>query len=271
MICKRYMKKMILVLSVFLFSFILQSAEGQTFDEDVFPITKSIHMKEIVFDGKWSFTQEWKQSSAKLIQEGDSRIHLRAAHFEDFLYVLVDFETDHTLDKNSDKATICFDTKNEKNIIPDENDYCFSVVLGRNLGTISQGGSEFVMKSNYKKIENVDGFIAIAKASDENDRYSKYPHSTFEFRIPINLIGRSDNYGFLMSVYESSSGKFYTWPENLREHVLFVPSPSIWGNLVSPDKSLPEFELPLLAILPAFVAIVLISRFKINKIQRVYR
>jgi len=236
---------------------------GQMFDEDVFPITKSPSMKDVEIDGNWSNPIEWKKSSHKLIQEENSRINLRAAHYEDFLYFLIDYETDYTLNTNSDKATICVDTKNDKQEIPNENHYCFTVVLGHNQGSIFQGGSDSVIKNNYKKIENIEEFIAVAKISGENNRYSKVLHPTFEFKIPVELIGRSDNYGFLVSVYEADSGKFYTWPENLREHIFSMPPPNTWGNLVSPDKTLPEFHLGIVLLL-SIIPVIIISYFRKN-------
>lgn len=257
------MKKYIpILLSVIIIS-IIPFSYAQMFDEDIFPITKSAAMEEIIIDGKWSNLLEWKKSSHKLIQEEDSRINLRGAHYEDFLYFMIDNEKDYTLDTNSDKATICIDTKNDKQEIPNENHFCFSVVLGHNQGSIFQGGSDFVMKNYYKKIKNVDGFLAVSKASGENNRYSKVPHPVFEFKIPIELIGRSDNYGFFVSVYESSSGKFYTWPENLREGTFSMPPPYMWGNLISPDKTLPEFHLGIVLLL-GIIPIIAISYFRKN-------
>ncbi len=105
--------------------------------------------------------------------------------------------------------------------------------------------------------------------SDKEDRYSKIPHTSYEFKIPTELVGRSSNYGFYAGVYDADSGLIYSWPESIRLDTFEIPSPSKWGDLVSPDKSLPEFGLPLMVIFSAFVTIIIISKLKMNKIMNI--
>ena len=176
---------------------------------------------------------------------------------------MINFDTDMYLDKNSDKATVCFDPDNQRSFKPTENNYCFTVTLGQNQGSTFRGGTDFENNGYMKKIENFDGFIAIANPSDENDRYNKNPHSTYEFRIPIDEIGRTDNYAFFLSVFEAKSHKFYTWPKDLRENVFEVPSPEKWAMIISPDKSLPEF--PWNTVILASFLIIIISLPMTNK------
>ena len=45
------------------------------------------------------------------------------------------------INKGSDSAIVCFDTKNDKTTIPQTDDYCFSTSLGRNSYFTYQGGS----------------------------------------------------------------------------------------------------------------------------------
>ncbi|MFB5638532.1 MAG: hypothetical protein ACE5RF_09010, partial [Nitrosarchaeum sp.] len=124
-------------------------------ETDPILISKSVGMNDVIFDGKWTFTTEWKPSSwNQLNYDNEKTIHLRTAHQDEFLYVFVDFVSDITLDKNSDNAIICFDTKNDKTEIADSNDYCFSVSLDSKSSFTYQGGSPFAMKGNFKKIPN---------------------------------------------------------------------------------------------------------------------
>ncbi len=84
-------------------------------------------MENVIFDGKWTFAQEWKHSSYdEIITESDI-IPLRTAHQDDFIYIMINVVPDNTLDNNEDLALVCFDAKNEKNINPDENDFCFMI------------------------------------------------------------------------------------------------------------------------------------------------
>ncbi|WP_246275343.1 hypothetical protein [Nitrosopumilus oxyclinae] len=218
-------------------------------------ITQSSGLHNVVFDGKWTHETEWKQSSHNLLSyDDDMVIHLRTAHQENFIYVFVDPIGDLTLDKNLDKATICFDAKNNKSQNPDSDDYCFSVSLNQEHGILTQGTSN----GNYEMINGPE-FIATSNISDENDRYTKILHPSFEFRIPIELLNRSDNYGFYLSVYDASSDKFYSWPENVTRESSQIPSPSEWGDIVSPDKSLPEMHLPFLIFTILIFAIILVQ------------
>jgi len=232
-------------------------------------ITVSPSMENVIFDGKWTNLSEWKQSSYNLYTFGGDEmiIHLRTAHFGDYIYVFIDPVNDKTLDKNMDEATVCLDGKNNKNKLHDTDDFCFSVLLEHNTGSVFQGNDLNDSITSMQKVSNPDNFIAISTTSDENDRYSKIPHPSYEFKIPIELLERSDNYGFYISVYDASLEKFYSWPENAtRTNSLDFPSPTTWGDIISPDKSLPEMNLPIFVFSIMFFSIILIqSKIKLGK------
>ena len=155
---------------------------------------------------------------------------------------------------------ICFDTDNDKSVKPDANDYCFVAVLDGNSFTL-QGDPSLGINSNFKKINNPPGFIGISTVSDDNDRYTKIPHTSYEFRIPTDLVGRSDMYGFYVQVYDAQLNKIHSWPENTTvDSLLKIPSPDKWGYLVSPDKSLPEFQWPIFALVSSLAVITYMTR-----------
>ncbi len=206
-------------------------------------ITISSDMNKIIFDGKWTFYTEWKRSSLNTLSYNDSAlIQLRTAHQDNFIYVFVDAVSLTQFDKSHDMAVICFDKHNNKITIPNEDDYCFLATLDGKDPVTLQGDSQFVSTNNFKNISNPDGFIGIGGISDENDRYTPNSHSGYEFKIPTDVVGRSDTYGFYLGVYDSRSNKVYSWPQDIiSDSPLQIPSPSKWGEIVSPDKSLPEF------------------------------
>lgn len=226
-------------------------------------ITISDTMEKIIFDGKWTHQTEWKRSSLNTLSyDNGTMIQLRTAHQDNFIYVFVDVVSDIHLDKGIDRTVVCFDINNDKSLLPDSNDYCFVVTLDEREPFVLQGGS-LESDDHFRKIANPDGFIGISSASDENDRYNKIPHTSYEFRIPTDLVGRSDIYGFYLGVYDGYSAKTYSWPQDvISDSPLQVSSPSNWGELVSPDKSLPEFELPMLVILTAFSLTVYLTKFR---------
>jgi hypothetical protein len=224
------------------------------------PITVSGTMDKIIFDGKWTHEFEWKASSLDIYHyENDTEIILRSAHQGDFVYIFLDPTTDYSPDKLDDHAIICFDTKNNKSLVADADDYCFMTYLDSKNGSAYQGGYD--SETNFNKITSPDGFIGIGTISDANDRYTPVPHPSYEFRVPTNLIGRESVYGFYFLVYDGDAQKAYTYPQNLNPEN-FVSSPSQWGEIYSPDKSLPEFGIPLFSLVLSILAVVFFSRIK---------
>jgi hypothetical protein len=224
-------------------------------------ITISHKMNDVIFDGKWSFFSEWKGSS---LNELDNSLKIRSAHYEDFVYIFVDSIYDTSLDIGSDRAVICFDSQNNKSEIPDINDHCFIAILDRENGFTYRGNSPFGIKSNFEKISNHDDFIAIGSISDSNDRYSKIPHPSYEFKIPTEVIGRSSNYGFYVETFDAKTGNSLIWPPGIdKKSPMSIPSPKFWGEMISPDKSLPEFPLPIFIMTILIFSMIIMSR-KLN-------
>ncbi|NDB33446.1 MAG: hypothetical protein EB160_08490 [Nitrososphaeria archaeon] len=219
-------------------------------ETDPILITKSAGLDKIVFDGKWTTSLEWKPTSWNELKYNQTMIHLRTAHQGDFIYVMIDAVDDVTI-SNDDRTVVCFDGKNNKGILADYDDYCF--VASPNSDAVTYQGT--MNTEQFKIIPNPDGFIGIGAQSDRNDRYSPISHVGYEFRIPIELFGRSDNYGFFVSVYDSDVQKFYSWPDQLNQDFHKI-SPSNWGNIVSPDKTMPEFSLPTIILLVSLGGIV---------------
>jgi hypothetical protein len=229
-------------------------------------------MNDVKFDGKWTFFGEWKKSSLNTLQYPDGTVvQLRTAHQDNYIYVLVDVVSENQYQSHGDFSIICFDKDYTKTEIANSNDYCIGVSLDNNNAFVLQGGSELGVTGNFKKITNTDGVIGISSISDNNDHYTTIPHPSYEFRIPIDMIGRSDHYGFYLGIYDSHVKKIYTFPENLTSTFqLFIPSPSKWGEMISPDKSLPEFPLPYITFLTAFIVLVFIIKptiLRTNKIN----
>lgn len=229
--------------------------------EEPIPITYSGAMDRVVFDGKWTFEQEWKQSSLDtyLYEDGNRVIILRSAHQGDFVYIFIDAVTDESLDRNLDYATICFDSENNKNVMPDSDDHCFTSTFSSNTGITLQGAHD----EGFEKTENHSELITIGGISDQNDRYSGVPHVGYEFRIPTDVIGRNNVYGFYFLVYDDHTKTYYTYPAGLSSDGQ-ISSPDTWGEIYSPDKSLPEFYIPLLIIVLGFSFAMLLSRSKLS-------
>ena len=233
-------------------------------------ITKSNSMKEVNFDGKWTFYSEWKQTSWNPIKSDESTVfHLRTAHQGNFIYILIDVISDTSTNIGSDKAAVCIDSKNNKSEFFDNDDYCFLVQLEeRNfINTLLNKQNNFILQGDsqsksFKELEKikVKEFVGIGTISDKEDKYSSTPHASYEFKIPIELVGRSDNYGFYVNVFDAGSNVVYSWPEDIKLESFDIPSPLLWGNLISPDKSLLEnHEIePVDFVLLVIVSVILV-------------
>ncbi len=228
---------------IIIFSIIIMSS-GSAFASEPVLISISSHLHKVIFDGKWTFETEWKASSLDTIHYDDgSKIQLRTAHQDGYIYVFLDLVSDTIIDKGADNALICFDRNNDKTHIPGTDDYCFFTSLDRKNSFSYQGGGLIGLNGHFQKIPNPEGYVAKGSVSDENDRYSKIPHVSYEFRIPIDVLGRSDNYGFYISVYEANSNMIYSWPTEVHQSRIFtIPSPSVWGDIISPDKSMAKSQ-----------------------------
>jgi hypothetical protein len=250
---------LVLIFSLFLFP--------NAYASEPLKITQSASMENITFDGKWTHSKEWKQSSLEYIIIEGKEINLRIAHYEQFIYVLIDAEDETTLNFEKDFAMVCFDSENDKSETFDSNDFCFKLKLGSNSGETLQGNSS---ENNFSKIDNHNDLILISSQSGEHNRYSDEPHGVYEFKIPIEIINRSNNYGFFMMLYDEQD-KTYSWPSNIVNSTNTIPPTNLWGDLISPDNTLPEFHwIPLLLII-TITSIIFVSRFGHTSIFSSYK
>lgn len=250
-----------IILSIFLvFSLFLSNV----YAAEPILISRTWDFDQIIFDGKWSGPLEWKASSYNLIKFADNtKVVLRSAHQDNFIYIQINAISDNKPNKGSDSAILCFDTKNDKTTIPQKDDYCFFTTLNGKSSFTYQGGSPFALNGYFEKIPNHKDYVSIGGISDKNDRYTKIPHPSYEFKIPLEILGRSNNYGFYFSVFDANSHKTYSWPTQIQtKSFLTIPSPEQWGDLISPDKSLPEFNFSilLLVLIPVFAVTHFISK-----------
>ncbi len=252
---------------IFSLLFIILIFQNVYAEESVF-ISRSISMENITLDGKWTTKTEWKESVHKIISfDGKNTVHLRTAHHENFIYFLLDFISDTNPESGLDRAMICLNQDNDRNSVTDLDDFCFNVVLNENSSQVMNGQYNETSAENFKEIENKFSFMGIGTISDSNDRYSQIPHSSYEFKIPTNLVGRSSTYGFYFSLYDNSQNKLFSWPSSSTAKDFSIPNPNTWGTLVSPDKSLPEFNLPLIVFGIIITSIILIQlKTKYSKI-----
>ncbi len=219
------------------------------------PITISGTMQDVIFDGKWTFEQEWKQSALEKIKTQHSVTYIRTAHQDDFIYVMLDVINDKQPSQD-DIGVVCFRNL-ENNTIDMSDSYCFQT---NPINTKAKTAKWQAISQSFIEVENPEGLVFVGGVSDQNDRYSKTPHPSYEFKIPVELFGRYDRYGFFVGVYDSEEHASYSWPENINVDLSFeMPSPSEWGMIISPDKSLPEYPVPILVLFVTIMAVILLS------------
>lgn len=220
----------------------IQESNAQD-DSQSIPITMDNELNEKIFDGKWTHLTEWKHSSLDYMRGASTSVTLRISHLGDFIYVLVDAVYDTTHDEQKDHAMVCFGTKVDNSTKPDTSNYCFISKLGSANGVTLRWSEE---SQSFEMAENHSELIVVGGISGENDRYSKVPHASYEFKIPLELFGRYDRYDFFASSFDNSKAEFYTWPADIQVSAESeIPDQKLWGVIYSPDKSLPEYELPI--------------------------
>lgn len=238
--------------------FCLFSFPSLAFAQEI-PITISQKMKDLIFDGKWTFVIEWKGSSLNSMRGEDEPIYIRTAHYENYIYVLLDVISDRKID-NNDFSIVCMSTIADNSTESNVKQYCFKAGMGKNEARTLKWFNE---QEKFIEIKNHNDLVSIGSISDENDYYTKIPHASYEYRIPLDLFGRYDKYDFFVGVYDSAISKSFTWPQILETDLTSeIPSSQKWGIIFSPDKSLPEFEIPLLMLfLSLFSIVIFTSKF----------
>jgi len=229
---------------------------NQAYGEEIF-VTLMKKFEDITWDGKWTSRFEWKGTSeTRVVYEGDLKLVIRTGHDYENLFVFIDVVQDNSMERISDKGIVCIDGKGDGSSKPKNDDFCFIVSAGSNQPTTLQGGHFIAQKGFFKKIPNHPQLLAMGGISDEMDRYSKIPHTSYEFKIPLEIVGKSDNYGFYVGAFDAKTGEIFRWPPTaIKNEYPFIPPPESWGRLISPDKSIPEFEFPFLVMASTFLII----------------
>lgn len=245
-----------------------ESEQNETID-DLIKIGYHENTKNIIFDGDWTFTQEWKPASENKISfEDGNKLSVKTAHDGNNIFVVIDFISDTSADRISDKGIVCIDSKYDQSSSMQKDDFCFISLMNSNKSITLQGGTDYSSIGNLQKISNHPDLITVGGLTGKFDRYSTVPHTIYEFKIPIEVFGRSDVYGFFAGAFDSKTGHLYGWPQNvIKEEYPFIPQPNQFGTIISPDKSIPEFNLSTLLffLVPLIITFTVITKFNLFK------
>jgi len=217
-------------------------------------ILNSQHSVEI--DGLWTSKTEWVDASETRIDNNELSAYVRAKHNQAYVYLLIDFLSDHGLEASGDFAVVCFDTKNNAGNAPLPDDYCFYRITrtGDFIDGIIQGnGMDWTVLQEAETWDPYDEkFDAAMSSSHMNDPYdSVNTHVIYEFRIPIESYEINEEMGFYAYVNDAYTKEFIEWPVNaggkqfkfIVKDVLSVPDK--WGNLsLKLDKKETDISKP---------------------------
>ena len=214
------------------------SLTGSAYADEPIKVTISETLHNVQFDGGWTFKSEWKNTSYDQLLFDDDELVLRTAHQDGFFYIMVNYLTDFTYHHIADRAIVCFDGYDTSSIA-DESDWCYAVSRESGNGHTLQGGSPIFQTSHFNLVKNHPDFVAHGGMSGKNDPYVWAPHAAYEFRIPIEQIGFQDEYGFFVQVFDGNDVK--TYPKEFSgKYPQKIPSPTKWGKIISPDRSITE-------------------------------
>jgi hypothetical protein len=181
-------------------------------------------INEVTIDGKWTTQDEWSDAEEVLVY-GRSHIKFHKTLIgvylikddNKFLYVMIDFVGDKTLEEN-DSGSIRFDINNDKANSPQSDD--IMIVLKWTAKSVK----ETIWKGNgrdWSLVEDLPYKIEIASTNDqENGPYYGSPHIIYEFAIPRELFGIKEMIGFSAGAADWSSvrGHSYTGSDNYGPH-----------------------------------------------------
>ena len=125
---------------------VIALSSNAAFSDEPIKITISDTFNDVIFDGEWSFRQEWKASSLDQFRFDDDDLILRSAHQDNFMYILIDVLGDVKNDHMADRAIVCFDGK-ETSKMADESDWCYVATRGSKNGHTLNGGSPIYQTS----------------------------------------------------------------------------------------------------------------------------
>jgi len=221
-------------------------------------ITFSEQTNEIILDGIWTDRTEWKTSSEDvIIIDDDNRFAIRSAHDRNNIFLLIDFITDQKI-SNSDKMILCIGPANLDSEI-NVKEYCFTLKFNsNNLNIIELQKNE--QKINYVEVKNELDVEAKSGVSNLHNRYSKIPHTSYELKIPVDKIGRDNVYNFYLKLYDADTNRYFTWPNNMEKDNSDIPLIEKWGKLVSPDKTIPEFGIPMTILMITITSIIISTK-----------
>jgi hypothetical protein len=196
----------------------------------------------VEIDGLWSTKAEWTDASEMTISDEKLAAYVRAKHDQVFVYVLIDFLSDHGLEASGDFAVICFDTQNNGGNMPLLDDYCFYRITrtGDFIDGIIQGnGNEWIVLQEAETWDPYDEkFDAAMSSSHMNDPYdSVNTHVIYEFRVPIETYGLNEQMGLYVYVNDAYTKDFIEWPTDAggKDFKLIVkdivPAPDQWGQV----------------------------------------
>jgi hypothetical protein len=212
--------------------------------------------ESVQIDGLWTTKTEWTDASELKINDKELSAYVRAKHNQAYVYLLIDFLSDHGLESSGDFAVICFDTKNNAGNAPLPDDYCFYRITrtGDFIDGIIQGnGMDWTVLQEAETWDPYDEkFDAAISSSHMNDPYdSVNTHVIYEFRIPIESYGFNEEMGFYVYVNDAYTKEFIEWPANSggKQFKFIVkdvlPAPDKWGDLsLKLDKKETDISKP---------------------------
>jgi hypothetical protein len=194
----------------------------------------------IVFDGKWTTDEEWKDSTsismrfnptaqdAGLVNNGT--VHCLIKHDGENLYALIDSVSSTNPLGNLtaggwDFYGACIDYNNEKLEYPLKDDLFVSITW------MLKNGSYFIINGldnptqtgwNYANARKEPVYL---KHTISSSPFSRNPHVVCEFVIPLEDM--SDEIGFGVIAINFPKKTINTWPENFVDS-----SPKTWGTVI---------------------------------------
>jgi hypothetical protein len=203
-------------------------------------------------DGLWTTPLEWADASeTQLKNELNQTAYLRLKHNSTFVFVLIDFVTDHT-QSSYDLACVAFDSLDDGGDIPQRDDYLIGMVgVASGFDSYQGTGINGTPQASWMR-KGFVGFYAEKGFSGQNNPYDVSSHRIYEFQVNCEVLGEAMQYGFYVFVCDYHSQTLLEWPEgaggkqlswNNQDVRNVPPPPTNWGSIE--NHFIPEFSTPI--------------------------
>ncbi len=204
---------------------------------------------EPIIDGKYTLESEWNDAKLTKFQSNGHDFYMQTKQDDNFVYLFfdgVDFQADPTDNSTSVRYQVlsCFDVNADKADKKQPDDFCLIQTVYNEFGKLVRTeNAELKYTSEGESLDKsmVHDYEAMWAFGNDNDKFEKSNHLSYEIKIPKESVMSKDRFGFNFRMFFGSASDDLV---QLSDGVIWPPesdkdNPSTWGTL-SMTKQIPS-------------------------------